>query len=102
MILYNRPFEVGTSDLVLSVACLVSVSGLFSPVWERAVHSVYRFIYLYYVYLLFLVASYLGIAFASVVRITKTSPCNDHPLTPHFYIVKLGFTGVFIFFLFLL
>ena len=36
------------------------------------------------------------------VDITKTSPCNEHPLTPHFYIVKLGFTGVYIFFLFLL
>ena len=35
--------------------------------------------------------------------ITKTSPCNKHPLTPHFYIVKLGFnTGVYFFFLFLL
>ena len=31
-----------------------------------------------------------------------TRPCNVHPLTPHFYIVKLGFTGVYIFFLFLL
>ena len=34
--------------------------------------------------------------------ITKTSPCNEHPLTPHFYIVKLGFTGVYFVFLFLL
>ena len=32
--------------------------------------------------------------------ITKTSPCNEDPLTPHFYIVKLGFTGVYIIFLF--
>ena len=31
----------------------------------------------------------------------QTSPCNEHPLTPHFYIVKLGCTGVYIFFLFL-
>ena len=30
------------------------------------------------------------------VRVTNT------PLTPHFYIVKLGFTGVYMFFLFLL
>ena len=30
------------------------------------------------------------------VRVTKT------PITPHFYIVKLGYTGVYIFFLFLL
>ena len=28
--------------------------------------------------------------------ITKTSLCKEHPLTPHFYIVKLGFTGVYI------
>ena len=34
------------------------------------------------------------------VNITKTSLCNEDPLTPHFYIVKLGFTGVYIFFLF--
>ena len=31
-----------------------------------------------------------------------TSPCNVYPLTPHFYIVKLGFTGVYIIFSFLL
>ena len=31
-----------------------------------------------------------------------TCPCNVRPLTPHFYIVKLGFTGVDIIFLFLL
>ena len=26
-----------------------------------------------------------------------TSPCNVDPITPHFYIVKLGFTGVYTF-----
>ena len=31
--------------------------------------------------------------------ITKMSPCNKDPITPHFYIVKLGFTGVYMFFL---
>ena len=31
--------------------------------------------------------------------IMNTCPCDVDPLTPHFYIVKLGFTGVFIFFL---
>ena len=35
-----------------------------------------------------------------VIRIT--SPCNEHPFTPHFYIEKVGFTRVYIFFLFLL
>ena len=27
-----------------------------------------------------------------------TCPCDVYPLTPHIYTVKLGFTGVFIFF----
>ena len=35
------------------------------------------------------------------IFITKTRLCNEHPLTPDFYIVKLGFTGVYIFFLIL-
>ena len=34
--------------------------------------------------------------------ITKTCPCNVYPLIPHFYIAKLGFAGIYLFFLFLL
>ena len=34
--------------------------------------------------------------------IRKTCPSNVYPLEPHFYIVKLGFAGVYLFFLFLL
>ena len=34
--------------------------------------------------------------------IRKTCPCNVYPLEPYFYIVKLGFAGVNLFFLFLL
>ena len=34
--------------------------------------------------------------------IRKTCPCNEYPPKPHFYIVKLGFAGVYLFFLFLL
>ena len=29
-----------------------------------------------------------------------TCPCNVYPLTPHFYIVKVGFTRVYIFLIF--
>ena len=39
---------------------------------------------------------------SQLMTIMITCPCNVHPLTLHFYIVKQGFTGVFIFFLFLL
>ena len=34
------------------------------------------------------------------LTITKTCLYNFDPLKPHFYIVKLGFTGVYIIFLF--
>ena len=34
--------------------------------------------------------------------IKKTCPCNIYPLIPHFYIAKLGYAGVYLFFLFLL
>ena len=36
---------------------------------------------------------------AIATSITKTRLCNFDPLKPHFYIVKLGFTGVYIIFL---
>ena len=35
-------------------------------------------------------------------HIRKTCPCNVYPLKPHFYIEKLGYAGVYLFFLFLL
>ena len=37
--------------------------------------------------------------FCSIGHITKTYLYNFDPLKPHFYIVKLGFTGVYIIFL---
>ena len=36
------------------------------------------------------------------VSIKQTCPCNEYPLNPHFYIAKLGYAGVYLFFLFLL
>ena len=36
------------------------------------------------------------------VLIIKTCLCNVYPLEPHFYIAKLGYAGVYLFFLFLL
>ena len=35
-------------------------------------------------------------------RQRKTCPCNEYPPEPHFYIAKLGYAGVCLFFLFLL
>ena len=34
--------------------------------------------------------------------IRKTCPCNVYPLEPHFYVAKLGYAGIYLFFLFLL
>ena len=36
------------------------------------------------------------------LNIMQTSPCNEYPLTPHFYIFELGFTRVYIFLIFAL
>ena len=36
--------------------------------------------------------------FEQLLFITKTYLCNFDPFKPHFYIVKLGFTGVYIIF----
>ena len=44
----------------------------------------------------------LIILYGCFVNIRKTCPCNEYPLKPHFYIVKLGYAGVYLFFLFLL
>ena len=44
----------------------------------------------------------LVILASSCLLITETCPYNFDPLKPHFYIVKLGFTGYILFFLFLL
>ena len=40
--------------------------------------------------------------FVFIEDIRKTCPCNVYPLEPHIYIVKVGFAGVHLFFLFLL
>ena len=37
-----------------------------------------------------------------VNHIRKTCPCNVYPIEPHFYIAKLGYAGVYLFFFFLL
>ena len=47
--------------------------------------------------------SHLSISFIrSFGTIRKTCPCNVYPLEPHVYIAKLGYAGVYLFFLFLL
>ena len=38
----------------------------------------------------------------SLIVIRIACPCDSYPLTPHIYIVKLGFTGVYIIFSFFL
>ena len=52
--------------------------------------------------LLFTITEYYSLNYISFIfqrDITKTRLYNFDPLQPHFYIVKLGFTGVYIIFL---
>ena len=45
---------------------------------------------------------FVMIDFPFLDGIMQTCPCDVDPLTPHFYIDKVGFTGVYMLFLFLL
>ena len=51
---------------------------------------------------LFVVVNGTVIANLDITLKLRTCPCNVYPLEPHFYIAKLGFAGVYLFFLFLL
>ena len=55
-----------------------------------------------FIYLSNNMSIYLHILSRSISDITKTCPCNVYPLEPHFYMAKLGYVGVYLFFLFLL
>ena len=46
--------------------------------------------------------TYYVVKHSIACAIRKTCPCNEYPLKPHFYIVKVGYAGVYLFFLFLL
>ena len=45
---------------------------------------------------------HINFALKMQAHIRKTCPCNVYPLEPHFYIAKLRYGGVYLFFLFLL
>ena len=73
-------------------------SSLIHETWSR---------YLILYFVLYSIVSCLNVSFRQLITsvgedIRITCPCNEHPLTPHFYIEKVGFTRVYIFFLFLL
>ena len=44
--------------------------------------------------------SFLFFGNKGTMHIMITSPCNVYPLTPQFYLVKMGFTGVNFFLIF--
>ena len=52
-------------------------------------------------YLSFTVCPKFKVITAEIPLIRKTGPCNEYPLEPHFYMAKLGFAEVYIFFSFL-
>ena len=61
----------------------------------------FRFIFLTNLKILVFLDLHQSLRRLPLLKIMQTCPRNEHPLTPHFYIVKLGFTGGH-FFLFLL
>ena len=65
-------------------------------------HRVIHFLLLYSSMPSFRMLSNTFIINCQVTFIRKTCPCHKYPLKPHFYIVKLGYAGVYLFSLFLL
>ena len=65
-------------------------------VFEEKQILVFLFFFYLFIYLLFLLLFLLS-SWNKVI--TKTCLYNFDPLKPHFYTVKLGFTGVYIIFL---
>ena len=69
-------------------------------IWQYCVHEWYRLLHSDTLTLHMCVLKCEQVH--TVKHITKTRLYNFDPLKPHFYIVKLGFTGYTLFFLFLL
>ena len=70
------------------------------PRWNRCCTAVLHCVGISYVsFLLSLILSYLLMVHWDSFTITETRLYNFDPLKPHFYIVKLEFTGVYIIFL---
>ena len=73
-----------------------------NPWFEQKIRNIYIFFQLKYCPFYSRKKSQLRHDITIMPIIMLTCPCNVHTLTPHIYIVKLGFTGVYIIFLFLL
>ena len=83
----------GTGALLyfsLFLACVLSVCFLLL--------FFFLLIFFFFFFFFFLFTFSLGVI-CRQVRITKTRLYNFDPLKPHFYIVKLGFTEIYIIFL---
>ena len=85
---------------------LVDVNAMRSKLFSSFVHAEFMILsytiqnkFSNYFVLVSQSTSDLTFLFSSIEHHEK-SPCNEHSLTPHFYIIKLGFTGVYIFFFF--
>ena len=110
-----------TYFLVVSVSLLLISSASFTKIYKTVRNKMtltarikeYKSTVASFLYLInsaVTMAVYVGIAVYYTIQeqrmvetanlIMKTCPCNKYPLKPHFYIVKLGFSGVYLFFLF--
>ena len=105
----------GSSHWGLTVHCIQITSGLFMriyfnrsrelivvwfQIWIPVFVCTFSIIPQWDLFINFLVVSPIPVRFAQVTYlITKTYLYNFYPFKPHFYIVKLGFTGLYIIFL---
>ena len=105
MLLFIELEEPGAHHLITNSSKAVLLLWL---IWFHVLVSIFvSCLHLLCAYLLMLLSSHLlrkncslslpDVFFEDVI--TKTCPCNVYPLEPHFFIVKLGFAGVYLNFL---
>ena len=90
--------SLSTSDEHVSIKCAMSKHVSYCRLIE-AIQVHYKNIFFFFFFFFFF---FVVDAQAKVFLIMKTCPCKVYPLKPHFKVVKLGFAGVYLFFLFLL
>ena len=92
---YPHPILSEEREIILSHR-IIQITYSMGNCFKKDLSNTLNFNFVFKIFMS-LGANFLG--HRILAPITETCLCNFDPLKPHFYIVKLGFTGVYIIFL---
>ena len=100
---YREYFLIRCTRIVILLPLILHKELIVSASLTTTEFFTFSFCFLVFFFFLLYSAVYCAdkdvFPFPASKDITKTCLYNFDPLKPHFYVVKLGFTGVYIFFL---